>query len=448
MPLKTASKRKKVLSFNMNHNAVQSCPALLISAPASGQGKTTFTAALARYHRNQGKTVRVFKTGPDFLDPMILEYASGHPVYQLDLWMVGEAACKRLLYEAAKEADLILIEGVMGLFDGTPSSADLAQTFGIPVLALIDAAAMAQTFGAIAHGLSNYKMELPFAGVIANRVASTGHAEMLAGSVSNETTFYGSFMRDENITLPDRHLGLFQAGEISDLDTKLNQAAELIEKTKLKNLPDKVAFKQSKHVEFTPSLKNIKIGVARDNAFSFIYPANIDTLKKLGAEIVYFSPLKDTSLPDVDSLWLPGGYPELHLQTLKNNSKMRNTIKQHYLDNKPILAECGGMLYLLKSLTDKQGHKAQMTGIIEGNGRMQQKLAGLGMQAVELNDNKITAHTFHHSSMTTELSPITHGIRQRGSNPGEPVFKTKKLTASYLHLYFASNPAAITEIFE
>jgi len=431
----------------MSGNAVHSCPALLISAPASGQGKTTFTAALARYHRNKGHTVRVFKTGPDFLDPMILEYASGHPVYQLDLWMVGEASCKTLLYEAAKEADLILIEGVMGLFDGTPSSADLAQTFGIPILALIDAGAMAQTFGAIAHGLSNYREELPFAGVIANRVASQGHAEMLEESVSTKTTFYGSFMRDENITLPDRHLGLFQAGEINDLDTKLNQSAELIEKTKLKNLPDNMEFKQSSHIELTPSLKGIKIGIAKDEAFSFIYPANIDTLNQLGAEIIYFSPLNDTALPEVDSLWLPGGYPELHLQKLQNNTAMCTALKQHYLDNKPILAECGGMLYLLKSLTDKEGNKAGMVGIIEGDGVMQQKLAGLGMQEVELNTNKMTAHTFHHSCMTTELSPVTHGIRQRGGSLGEPVFKTNKLIASYLHLYFASNPEATTEIF-
>jgi len=448
MLLKMVLKHKKESSFNMSNNTSCSCPVLLISAPASGQGKTTFTAALARYHRNQGRSVRVFKTGPDFLDPMILEYASGHPVYQLDLWMVGEAACKTLLYEAAKEADLILIEGVMGLFDGSPSSADLAQTFGIPVLALIDAGAMAQTFGAIAHGLSNYKTELPFAGVIANRVASKGHADMLAESVSSETTFYGSFMRDENITFPDRHLGLFQADEISDLDSKLNQAAELIEKTRLKNLPDKVEFKQSSPTEITPSLKGIKIGIAKDEAFSFIYPANIDTLKKSGAEITYFSPLNDTSLPEVDSLWLPGGYPELHLQTLQNNSMMRNAIKQHYHNNKPILAECGGMLYLLNSLTDKEGNKAEMTGIIQGDGVMQQKLAGLGMQEVELNANKITAHTFHHSSMTTVLSPVTHGIRQRGGSLGEPVFKMNKLTASYLHLYFASSPAAITEIFK
>src|SRR6201991_425577 len=144
------------------------CPALFISAPASGQGKTTLTAALARFHRRAGRRVRVFKTGPDFLDPMILARASGAPVYSLDLWMVGEDGCRTLLAHAAEHADLILIEGVMGLFDGTPSSADLAQLFGVPVLAVIDAESMAQSFGAIAHGLATYRKGLPFSGVLAN----------------------------------------------------------------------------------------------------------------------------------------------------------------------------------------------------------------------------------------------------------------------------------------
>src|SRR3569833_2401853 len=149
---------------------LRSRPALFMSAPASNQGKTTVTAALARYHAALGRNVQVFKTGPDFLDPMILERASGRPVYQLDLWMGGEEHCRALLYEGAREADLILIEGVMGLFDGTASSADLAQLFGVPVLAVVDAQAMAQTFGAIAHGLATYRKALPFAGVLANRV--------------------------------------------------------------------------------------------------------------------------------------------------------------------------------------------------------------------------------------------------------------------------------------
>ena len=172
--------------------ASRHCPAVLIAAPASGQGKTTVTAALARLHRNQGRKVRVFKCGPDFLDPMILERASGAPVYQVDLWMVGAEESRRLLWEAAGEADLILIEGVMGLFDGTPSSADLARHFGVPVLGVIDGTAMAQTFGALALGLARYQPDLPFAGVLANRVGTVRHAQLLEGSLTEGLRWYGA----------------------------------------------------------------------------------------------------------------------------------------------------------------------------------------------------------------------------------------------------------------
>lgn len=183
------------------------CPALFISAPASGQGKTTITAGLARYHRRLGRRVRVFKTGPDFLDPMILARASGAPVLSLDLWMVGEAACRTLLAQAAAEADLILIEGVMGLFDGTPSSADLATTFGVPVLAVISAKAMAQTFGAVAFGLAQFRPQVPFYGVLANRVGSARHAQMLEEALSPALRWCGHIAASDEITLPDRHLG-------------------------------------------------------------------------------------------------------------------------------------------------------------------------------------------------------------------------------------------------
>ncbi|WP_312207249.1 cobyrinate a,c-diamide synthase, partial [Pseudomonas kuykendallii] len=201
------------------------CPALLIAAPASGQGKTTVTAALARLHARQGRRVRVFKCGPDFLDPMILERASGQPVYQLDLWMVGEAECRRQLWQAAQEADLILVEGVMGLFDGTPSAADLARTFGLPVLAVIDAAAMAQTFAAVAHGLATFRADLPFSGVLANRVGSARHAELLRASLPATRRWYGALPRAVGIELPSRHLGLVQAEELLDLDERLDSAA-------------------------------------------------------------------------------------------------------------------------------------------------------------------------------------------------------------------------------
>ncbi|WP_455906421.1 nucleotide-binding protein, partial [Metapseudomonas otitidis] len=206
----------------------RTCPALLIAAPASGQGKTTVTAALARLHARQGRRVRVFKCGPDFLDPMILARASGHPVYQLDLWMIGEAESRRLLWEAAGEADLILIEGVMGLFDGSPSAADLARHFGVPVLGVINGAAMAQTFGALAVGLATYQPDLPFAGVLGNRVGSQRHSDLIRDSLPDWIRWYGALPRSAEVELPSRHLGLVQAEELADLDARLDAAADAL----------------------------------------------------------------------------------------------------------------------------------------------------------------------------------------------------------------------------
>ena len=220
----------------------RSCPALLISAPGSNHGKTTVTAALARFHADQGRKVRVFKAGPDFLDPTILARACGQPVYQLDLWLAGEAHCRSLLYQAAQSADLILIEGVMGLFDGSPSSADLAEKLGVPVLAVIDATGAAQTLGAIAYGLAHYRTGLPFAGVLANSVASSRHEEMIVQGMPPGMRYRGGLPRSTLFALPARHMGLVQADELVDLDSRLAAAAHSIGLTQLADLPAPVEF--------------------------------------------------------------------------------------------------------------------------------------------------------------------------------------------------------------
>ena len=209
------------------------CPAILVAAPASGQGKTTVVSALARLHARQGRKVRVFKCGPDFLDPYWHALASGQPVYQLDLWMTGAEDCRARLAQAASEADLIIVEGVMGLFDGEPSAADLAERFGLHVLAVIDAGAMAGTFGALAWGLQHYRPAMPWAGVLANRVASEGHAAMLKNSVRAPADWLGAMMRDDTFALPERHLGLTVPGEVGDAMARLDAAADALAATPL-----------------------------------------------------------------------------------------------------------------------------------------------------------------------------------------------------------------------
>lgn len=425
---------------------IRHCPALFISAPASGQGKTTITAALARHHVERGRQVRVFKTGPDFLDPMILERASGNPVYQLDMWMGGEEHCRHLLYRAAGEADLILIEGVMGLFDGERSSADLAMLFGIPVLMVIDGSAMAQTFGAVAHGLASYRAGLPIAGVFANRVASANHYQMLAESLPPGLTSYGWLPRDANIALPERHLGLVQATEIADLDARIVQAAQTLKGVN-DGLPPSVKFTAPTTTSYSAPLKNVRIAIARDAAFTFLYRANLDLLREQGAELIFFSPLNDAALPDADALYLPGGYPELHLDELAANQAMKAAIQAHHAAGKPIVAECGGMLYLLDSLTNTQGRRAQLLGMLPGHAVMQERLANLGMHSAALPEGPMRGHTFHYSRMESPLVPTVLSEGARAGRRGEPVYRLGRLHAAYLHLYFPSNPVAAARLF-
>ncbi|MDD5301155.1 MAG: cobyrinate a,c-diamide synthase [Gallionella sp.] len=423
------------------------CPALLISAPASGQGKTTVTAALAAYHRSLGRVVRVFKTGPDFIDPTILEQASGNPVYQLDLWMCGEAHCRTLLYQAAGEADLILIEGVMGLFDGTPSSADLARQFDIPVLAVIDASAMAQTFAALACGLSQLDAALPFFGVVANRVGSARHAAMLTERLPASLKFCGALPRAAEITLPERHLGLLQAAELPDIEQRIAHAAQLWGEHADTGLPPAVTFTRAAQRSVARELKGTRIAVAQDAAFSFLYRANLDTLSALGAQLCFFSPLDDTGLPDADSLYLPGGYPELHLQKLAGNTAMLAAIRAHHAKHKPILAECGGMLYAARSLADAHEQQVSLLGLLDGEAIMQPRLSALALQSVELPQGMLRGHTFHYSRLQTKLPPSARGVCPNGGATSEAVYQQQRLTASYIHFYFPSNPSAVARLF-
>ena len=448
------------------------CSALIVAAPHSGSGKTTVTAALARYHRNQGRKVMVFKVGPDFIDPMILRQASGELVYQLDLWLVGEKGCQALLHRAAMESDLILIEGVMGLFDGTPSSADLAQYFNIPVLGVIDAKAMAQTFAAVTFGLAKLREDLPFSGVIANRVNTERHAELLSTSLPKEFRFYGRLPKDDGVTLPERHLGLVQAQELADIDSQLDQAASHIAKTDLTELPKKVEFfaveNDSQEDSIHRALVGTRVIIVRDNAFSFIYAANIAFLEQAGAEITYCSALNDAHLPQGDILYIPGGYPELYAEKLMSNDTFLNDVKNFAASNKPIIAECGGMLYLLEQLTDMSGQQMPMLGLIPGKAAMQKKLAAIGSQWVDLSaldkgsieseispdNNKVKApnnimrgHSFHYSSAEIDLTPISQTTHHPSERAGEYVYQHNNILASYMHWYFPSNPGLTLRIF-
>lgn len=424
------------------------CPALFISAPASGQGKTTITAGLARMHRRQGRRVTVFKAGPDFLDPMILARASGAPVFSLDLWMVGERGCRHLLAGAAERSELVLIEGVMGLFDGTPSSADLASTFGVPVAAVISAKAMAQTFGAVAFGLAHYRPDVPFYGALANHVGSPRHADMLRESLPPDLRWLGYVAPSEEIGLPSRHLGLHQADEIAGIEARIEKAADALSQTALAELPAPVEFRPEPADAPPALLAGMHIAIARDAAFSFIYPANVELLATLGARVSYFSPLADEPVPiDADALYLPGGYPELHAARLATSARSARSIRAHVAAKKPLVAECGGMLYLLEGLTDTAGVRHPMLGILPGHAAMQTRLAALGMQQIATPHGVMTGHTFHYSRLETSLEPIGHTRRPASDDPGERIFRHGPVFATYMHGYWPSNPELTAALF-
>jgi len=403
------------------------------------------TAALARQAVARGESVRVFKTGPDFLDPTILARASGAPVYQLDLFMGGEAHCRALLADAARQADRILVEGVMGLFDGDPSSADLAQRFGLPIVAVMDGSAMAQTFGALAHGLHTFRPGLHVAGVVANRVAGKRHAEMLFDSLPVDIPALGWLPRDEEIGLPERHLGIVGASELDDLDQRLDRAARAFDSSAL-SMPEFHVAEEARPA-IPPILEKRRIAIARDRAYAFIYPANLDVLRALGADCAFFSPLDDATLPACDAVWLPGGYPELHARQLASNTRMRESLRAHHTAGKPMLAECGGMMSLFDELQLPDGTVHAGFGLLPGRTRMKTRLAALGLQAVSLPEGDLRGHSFHYSVCETPLPPIARGTNPNSGPTQEAVYRQERLTASYVHFYFPSNPSAIAAVF-
>ena len=425
------------------------CPALFLSAPASGQGKTTITAGLARYFTKQGKVVRVFKTGPDYLDPQILEQASGQPVEPLDLWMAGEADCKHKLYEAACAADLILVEGAMGMFDGEPSSADLAATFGIPIAIVMDVKGMAQTAAALASGLASFRDDYKVAGLIANNCGSERHSQLIRDALPDSLPLIAALARNPEVSLPERHLGLVQAAEIRDeLEVCIERGAQWVADSGLTELPEAIAFEDATITDPDPLLQGMKIGIARDEAFTFIYAANVRLLEQMGASCYYFSPLHDKALPDVDALWLPGGYPELHAAKLAENTAMSGAVRRFFESNKPILAECGGFLYTMETLTDLQGTSYPMLGILEGHGAMRGRSGCQGMQTAILPEGEVRAHAHHRSRSEGTPQAIGHGRRQRHPAPGEAIYRERNLTATYLHMFFPSNAEAVANMFK
>ncbi len=442
--------------------------ALLVASPASGQGKTTVAAGLARLHARRGARVRCFKCGPDFIDPMWLQAASGQPVDPLDLWLLGEEDCARRLAAAAAESDLLVIEGAMGLFDGQPSAADLARRFGIPVLAVVDAHAMAGTLAAVVYGLQAWEPALPWVGVLANRVAGERHAAMLQRALREPAQWQGWLPQAAALSLPERHLGLtmpMEGGQTGDRQRVLDAAADALATTPLgrRQISDWSPWTPPTATPAEPQpawLQGRRIAIAHDAAFAFIYAGNLVTLRALGAELVFFSPLAGDALPPCDALWLPGGYPELHAKTLSARRGLRHQIAAHVRAGKPLWAECGGLMVLTEQLADAQGTVHAMWGLLPGRVVLGRRLAALGPhqwtvdgQAVDGTRRKraslppLRGHTFHWSRYETSAQPAGHTQAVQAAGMGEPVYEQAGLRASWFHPWFPSSPQAAAWLF-
>ncbi|MDE2455195.1 MAG: cobyrinate a,c-diamide synthase, partial [Burkholderiales bacterium] len=335
-------------------------------------------------------------------------------------------------------------EGVMGLYDGEPSSADLARAFGLPVLVVLDAAAMAQTAGALVQGLRDYG-PVALAGVVANRIAGPGHGAMVARSLRG-IPLLGTLPAQAE-ALPERHLGLVLPAEVPGLERKLDALADSLSldaaawKTLARAQPE---ADDAAEAPLPPLLRGRVVAVARDAAFAFLYPDNLACLQELGARLAWFSPLADEPVPEAaDAVYLPGGYPELHAATLAGAGRWRASVRAAHARGLPLLAECGGMMALAERLDDGAGGVWPMAGLLAGTVRMQPRLAGLGPQSWLTPQGELRGHAFHHSVFETPLQPLARTRRHPLGSEAEAIYRAGSLTASYFHAWFRSCPAAV-----
>lgn len=440
-------------------------PGLLIAAPCSGSGKTSLTLGLMAAFKRRGVSVAPFKVGPDYIDPGHHAAVCGRPSHNLDSWFCNREQL-RDIFAASGDAELAIVEGVMGLFDGVSgdseegSSAQVAKWLGLPVLLVIDARSQARSFAALVKGFAEFDPDLQLAGVIANRVGSERHAQLLREALDSTPglpPLLGCLPRNEEITLPERHLGLVTAGELNG--EHVEKLADWVEQhLDLESLMRfaKLRKKNPSHPAFGHPLpqeeglgvreKRLRIGVARDRAFCFYYPENLALLEAAGAELIEFSPLADFQLPEnLAGLYLGGGYPELYAQPLAENSILRRQIAEQAASGLPIYAECGGFMYLCAAI---DGH--EMCGVFAVEARMLPRRRALGYRQVELTDatplgpagTLVRGHEFHYSEveMPETVERSYRLSRRDGEQLGSEGYRYKNVLGSYVHLHFGSNP--------
>jgi len=439
-------------------------PRIVIGGTNSGVGKTTIATGLMAALTKRGKKVQPFKIGPDYIDPSYHTKATGIISRNLDSWFVEDQTLKELFLRASCDADLSIVEGVMGFYDGfgsledRGSTAHTAKVLDAPVILLINAAKMARSVAAIIKGYQVLDEKVQIKGVILNNVSSQVHYQMLKEAIEhyNDIAVLGYLPKNGDFTLPERHLGLVMAEEQDTLAGVFQRLIEQIESTVDLDLVWDIACSASDltmpQTSIFPSNreKKVRLGVARDRAFNFYYQDNLDLLEACGAEIIYFSPLDDKILPpNLDGIYIGGGYPELFASSLAENNSLREEIKEFGEAGKPIYAECGGLMYLTKSITTFEEKTFSMVGLIDACAVMQKKREALGyVNLTVLKDNFLSAageelkgHEFHWSRLDN-VSPESiylYSSSKRGTSKQEG-FLYKNVLAAYTHIHFASQP--------
>lgn len=445
-------------------------PRLLIAATGSGAGKTTTTIGLIAALRARGLAVAAFKCGPDYLDPTYHARVSGGVSHNLDGWMMGREAVVATFIRAARSADIAIIEGMMGLFDGASpiadegSSAEIAKWLAAPVILVTDASGMARTVAAIAHGFARFDPALHLAGLICNRIGGRGHLDLLR-SASREVPVIGGLPDTASATFPERHLGLFSANEKQVPQGVLVQwgqlASEWFDLDALIAIARAAPSLQSPNADFDPASnrsKRCRIGVALDDAFHFYYGDNLRRLEALGAEIVNFSPTHDQKLPAVDGLYFGGGYPESVADELSRNQSMIAAVSEFAARGGPIYAECGGLMYLTRAIRTVAGATFPMVGLIPADAVMHERLQAIGYVEVETTmpsllgsaGLRFRGHQFRYSTLEPAPEGIerAYAVRPKWGDEFTEGYRSDNLLASYVHAHWASNPSAAAGLVE
>jgi cobyrinic acid a,c-diamide synthase len=427
---------------------------LIVAAPRSGSGKTTVTLGLLAALKRRGVAVRAAKAGPDYIDSAFHAAATGAPSINLDSWAMAPALLDALAHEAGEGAEVLVIEGVMGLFDGVAAApgrsgatADLAARFRLPVVLVLDVSGQSQTAAAVARGIACHDPAVRVAGVVLNRVGSERHRGLVAEAMAaSGIMVFGAVPRDAGLAMPERHLGLVQAGEHGDIAVRLDRLADMAERHL--DLDAILATAAPPALGAAPSLPALpppgqRVALARDRAFSFVYPHVVDGWRHCGAEIVAFSPLADEPPPaGCDSCWLPGGYPELHAGALAAARRFRDGLTQ-FAATRPVHGECGGYMVLGEALVDADGTRHAMTGLLGHATSFAARKLHLGYREARLiaasplgpAGGGIRGHEFHYASlaMPGQDEPLVDLIDGQGRALGKAGGRRGHVTGAFFH---------------